>query len=309
MLNILFDASDANWTDYEAPLLAAFSAQNIPVNLTRNHPPADVDYIIFSPAGTITDFTPYTKTKAVLSLWAGVEAITSNPTLTQPLARMVSTGLTQGMVEWVTGHTLRYHLGMDAHILVQDGTWTPKPPPLAQDRHVTILGLGALGQASAEMLAALDFNVTGWSRSAKSIAGITCLSGDTGLTQALQTAEILILLLPDTPATTDLINAKRLSCLPKGGTIINPGRGPLIDDTALLNALNNGHIAHATLDVFRIEPLPKNHPFWTHKQITVTPHIASETRPKSAAESIAININGMENGAPLQHRVDRDIGY
>lgn len=310
MLNILFAAGDTRWPVYATPLKNAFAAQNLDVYLGQDLPAAEVDYIIYAPDSTLKDFTPYLRCKGVMNIWAGVEAIAGNATLTQPLCRMVDDdGLTQSMVEWVTGHVLRHHLGMDAHIVNPKQVWESRPAPVAPDRKVTILGLGALGSACALMLAQLGFQVTGWSRSAKSINAVRCLSGDTGLTAALEGAEIVVTLLPSTAATENILNADRLDLLATGACIINPGRGPLIDDTALLLALNSGQVGHATLDVFRKEPLPQDDPYWAHPNVTVTPHIAAETRPTSAACVIAANINGHENGAPLQHMVDRKAGY
>jgi glyoxylate/hydroxypyruvate reductase A len=307
--NILFAAGDAQWRIYEAPLRRALDRAGVTATLAPDLPPAGVDYIVYAPDSAVQDFTPFTRARAVLNLWAGVEKIVGNPTLHIPLARMVDHGLTQGMVEWVTGHVLRHHLGMDTHILHQDGVWRPDAPPLASDRRIGVLGLGALGAACARMLAHLGFPVTGWSRSPKQIDGLRCLSGEDGLRTALQEADILVLLLPLTPETENLLNADRLALLPPGAVILNPGRGPLIDDAALLAALDRGHLGHATLDVFRTEPLPPEHPFWAHPRVTVTPHIASETRPETAAEVIAENIRRGEAGQPLLHLVDRDAGY
>lgn len=310
MLNILFSAAPSQWDDYRAPLMAACAAAGLDVALSCDHAPGDVDYIVFAPDGPVTDFTPYTRCKALLSLWAGVETIVDNPTLTQPLVRMVDDSLTRGMVEWVVGHTLRHHLGMDAHITGQDGVWRNHVyPPLASARPVTILGLGALGLACGQALTALDFPVTGWSRSPKTTPDIRCVHGDDGLATALTGAHIVILLLPDTPATTNTLNADRLALLAPGAFIINPGRGPLIDDTALLAALDSGQIAHATLDVFRTEPLPKDDPFWAHPQVTVTPHIAATTRPDTASQIIAATIKRSQAGLPLMHTVNRKAGY
>ena len=169
MINILLAAQPARWGEYEAPLRKALDTTGLRYELTCDLPPDQVDYIVYAPNGPVSDFTPFTRCKAVLGLWAGVESIVGNQTLTQPLARMVDSGLTDGMVEWVTGHVLRHHLGMDAHIHGQDGVWRAGiVPPLARDRRVTILGLGALGLACGRALAGLGFNVTGWSRSEKS---------------------------------------------------------------------------------------------------------------------------------------------
>ncbi len=308
-INVLFSARDALWPVYQPLLSDGLSAAGLDVRLGRDFAPDDVDYVVYAPNSALQDFAPYTRLKAVLSLWAGVEQIAGNATLTVPLARMVDHGLTQGMTEWVVGHVLRYHLGMDAHIVNPEHAWTPVAPPLAPQRHVTILGLGALGQAAARTLADLGFQVSGWSRSARDLPGIACHHGDAGLHDALSTAEILVLLLPDTPATENILNETSLGWLPKGAHIINPGRGPLIDDEALLAALDADHIAHATLDVFRTEPLPQEHPYWAHPKVTVTPHIASETRPETAAQVICENIRRGESGEPLLHLVDRALGY
>jgi glyoxylate/hydroxypyruvate reductase A len=309
-INILFAASKDRWDAYQAPLRKALAdVGQDDANLTLDIPPDEVDYIVYAPSSDVQDFTPYTRTKAILNLWAGVEEVVGNETLTQPLARMVDDGLTQGMIDWVTGHTLRHHLNTDLHVMNQDGEWRNYVPPLATDRPVTILGLGALGRACGNALATLGFPVTGWSRTQKDVDRLRCLSGDDGLREALSDAEIVILLLPLTPETETLLNAERLACLPKGAVIINPGRGPLIDDEALLAALDAGHIGHATLDVFREEPLPTEHPYWAHSKVTVTPHIASETRPASASRVIAENIRRGEAGEPFLHLVDRGLGY
>lgn len=310
-VTIQFAAGAANWAEYEAPLRAALDRAGIAANLSdRAEDPAKVDYIIFAPGGVISDFTPYTRCKAVLSLWAGVEKYITNPTLTQPLARMVNNELTEGMVEYVVGHVLRHHLGMDAHIHGQDGVWRNTIlPPLARERTVAMLGLGELGTASARALAALNFRVLGWSRSQKAIEGVECHSGEAGLDRVLAQADITVLLMPLTADTTNVLDARRLALMPKGAVIINPGRGPLIDDEALLAALDSGQIGHATLDVFRVEPLPKDHPYWAHPRVTVTPHIAADTRVTSACEVLVDNIRRGEAGLPFLHLVDRRLGY
>lgn len=309
MINVLFAARSERWETYEPALRSALKAAGIDAYLAQDIPPAEVDYIIYAPNSDLQDFTPYTRAKAVLNLWAGVEKITGNATLHIPLARMVDPGLTKGMVEWVTGHVMRYHLGMDAHIVNPSHEWSTKAPPLAQEREVVIFGLGALGTACAAALLGLGFRVTGWSRSPKSVEGVTCLHGEEGFTEALSRADIAVTLLPDTPATTDIFNAETLALMPRGAFIINPGRGPLIDDAALIDALDSGQIAHATLDVFRIEPLPQKHPFWAHPHVTVTPHIAAETRASTASGAIVENIRRGEAGEAYLNLVDRALGY
>lgn len=309
MTVVLFAATDKDWEEYRDVLPAAFAEHGVEARLVRDASPSEVDYIVYAPAGGLVDFSPFVNCKAVLSLWAGVEKIVGNPTLTMPLARMVDHGLTEGMVEWCVGHVLRHHLDTDRDVCRTDARWEPHVPPLARDRSVTVLGLGALGTAVARALAGLNFRVTGWSRTRKSVDGVQCAYGPDGLDEALGNAEILVLLLPLTPETENLMDSSRLARLPRGAVIINPGRGPLIDDEALIAALDSGQVSHATLDVFRVEPLPPGHPFWAHPRVTVTPHIASDTRAGSAARVIAENIRRGEAGAPFLHLVDRKAGY
>jgi glyoxylate/hydroxypyruvate reductase A len=307
----LFSAPPEHWPLWRPHLLAAFAAADLDIALTDDPSgPWTFDYVIYRPGGPVEDLAPFIRLKAVLSLWAGVEAIVDAVPRGIPLCRMVDEGLTRGMAEWVAGHVLRYHLGLDAHILGQDGVWRNGIiPPLAPERTVGLLGLGELGRAVAAVLVGLGFDVRGWSRRPHELAGIATFSGEDGLAALLRTADILVTLLPATPQTANLLDARTLALLPDGARLINPGRGILIDDDALLDALDRGRLAHATLDVFRTEPLPPDHPFWTHPRVTVTPHVASETRPETASEAIAANIRRCEAGEPLLHLVDRNEGY
>ena len=306
-LTVLFAAGPSLWPEYETPLRAAFAKAGLSAHLVTEAAPEAVDYIIYAPISPVQDFTPFTRCKAVLNLWAGVERIVGNPTLTQPLCRMVDPGLTEGMVEYVTGHVLRHHLGMDRFIHGAPG-WDQIIPPLARERPVAMLGLGELGLACARALQALNFDVQGWSRTPKQGLGLPCHHGEDGLRALLSRAQIVVTLLPRTPETENLLDTTRLSWLPPGAAIINPGRGALIDDEALLAALD-GPLGHATLDVFRQEPLPEDHPFRHHPKVTITPHIAADTRAITAAEVVAENIRRGEAGAPFLHLVDRQRGY
>lgn len=308
-LTILMAAGPGNWERYRDPLMAALAKAGLAADLVQEAAPESVDYIVYAPSAALQDFTPYTRCKAVLSLWAGVERIVGNATLTQPLCRMVDPALTMGMVEWVLGHALRHHLGLDAYIVNPNRIWNPDCPPLARDRKVAMLGTGALGEASARALQSLQFHVEGWSRSPKSLPGLVTHHGRDGLKAALRGADIVVTLLPRTPETENTLNAETLGWMKPGAVILNPGRGALIDDEALLAALDSGQIGHATLDVFRVEPLPQDHPFWAHPRVTVTPHIAADTRPDTSAEVIAENIRRGEAGEPFINLVDRKRGY
>jgi len=307
---VLFSAPADWWPLYEPHLRRACAAEGVSPELLTEADGGRVDYIVHRPGGPVEDFSGFPGLKAVLSLWAGVEGLTGDKTLTVPLVRMIDESLTAGMAEWVAGHVLRHHLGMDAHVLGQDGVWRNGIiPPLARERSVGVLGMGALGTASARMLAGIGFRVNGWSRRLREVDGIVTRSGPEGFREVLAASEILVLLLPSTPETASVMDAAAFASLPRGAVVINPGRGALIDDAALLSALDSGHLAHATLDVFREEPLPQAHPFWAHPRVTVTPHIASETRPETASEAIARNIRRGEDGEAFVGLVDRAEGY
>lgn len=304
---LIYFAAPALWEEYRDTLPRALTHAGIAGQVVTEAPdPAAVDYIVYAPSSPLQDFTPFTRCKAVLNLWAGIERIVGNATLTQPLCRMVEDGLTEGMVEWVVGHALRHHLGMDRHIVNPAHVWDPTCPPLARERPVAMLGMGALGTAAARALKALNFPVTGYSRTPKSLPDIATT---TDLRAALTGAQIVVTLLPKTPETENILNAESLSWLAPGAFILNPGRGPLIDDAALLAALDSGQVAHATLDVFRVEPLPADHPFWAHPRVTVTPHIAADTRAEGAARVLVENIRRGEAGLPFLNLVDRQRGY
>jgi glyoxylate/hydroxypyruvate reductase A len=312
-VTVFFAAPPRLWPAYAPHLRAALAEAGVAATVTDSAPePTAVDYIIWGPGGVIEDFRPFTRARAVLNLWAGVERIVGNPTLTQPLCRMVDPAMTASMTEWVVAHVMRHHVGTDVHVLGQDGVWRRDDtalPPLAPERPVTILGFGELGQAAGRALASLGFPVTGWSRGPRAVPGLRCLHGDAGLTEALTGVQVVVTLLPRTAETENILNARTLALLAPGAVVINPGRGHLIDDAALIAALDSGHLAHATLDVFREEPLPPAHPFWAHPKVTVTPHIAATTRPDTAARVLAENIRRGEAGEPLLHVVDRARGY
>ncbi len=297
-MSILF--ASPNWSKYERYLRQSFRENKLNFNEVTTNLQTDqteVEFIICEPTDYVKDFSSFIKAKAVLSLWAGVDNLIKNKTLDKPIVRLVDDGMKQGMIEWCLAHVLRHHLGIDTHIKNQDGVWRSQIiPPLANEITVGVLGLGALGSAVAVALASIGFNVTGWSRTEKNIANVKTFSGTGNLNQVLKEAHILITLLPLTTETKYILNDTTLNQLPKKSIIINPGRGLLIDDNALLKSLNSGHIRHATLDVFSREPLTSSHFYWTHPNVTVTPHIAAHTRPHSSANTITKSIIKLRRG-------------
>ncbi len=270
-----------------------------------------VDYVLCwkAPAGV---FRGMDNLKAVFSLGAGVDHLRDQRGLPEevPVVRMVEPALTEGMSEYVIYQVLRFHRRMAEYDAQQSRReWRVLSQVRPRDRRIGILGLGVLGRDAAKKLRALDFDVAGWSRSEKKIRGIKSFAGAGTLEAFLKRTDILVCMLPLTPATTGIINQQHLNLLPEGAYVINAARGQHLVEEDLLSALNSGHIAGAALDVFRKEPLPADHPFWTHPKVTLTPHVASLTNPETGAEAIADNIALCESGKAPQNVVDFSRGY
>jgi glyoxylate/hydroxypyruvate reductase len=250
--------------------------------------------------------------QVVFSVNAGVEALLESKEVPDgiPIVRMVDDGLAAGMLEWVLATTLAWHRNLFAYRDRQlKGTWAPLREVLARDRRVTVLGAGHLGGRVAAALAQIGFSTRVWSRTPKQIAGVASLSGETALQAAIKDAEILINLLPLTPATEDLLDAPLFAQLAQNAVLINAGRGRHLVDQAVLKALDSGRLRAAVLDVFREEPLPASHLFWRHPGVYITPHVAAPTHASTAVAAIAENLLGFESGAALRHVVDLTRGY
>lgn len=272
---------------------------------------AAYDYAIVwkPPVGELKTFP---NLKAILSLGAGVDGILVDTELPNhlPIVRMVDRCLTEGMSEYVLYWTIHYHRKMDVYARwTSEGRWKQLRQIDTRHRKVGFLGLGELGTDAAKKVAALGFDVAGWSRSEKHIDGITSYYGDDGLTPFLNRSEILIVLLPLTDSTRGIINAENLAALPEDACIINCARGAHVVDDDLLAALDSGHIRAATLDVFHTEPLPNDHPYWTHPKVVVSPHMASLTVASSAADWMEQNIKLIEAGEAPLNTVDLKRGY
>jgi glyoxylate/hydroxypyruvate reductase A len=249
---------------------------------------------------------------AVFSLNAGIEALLEPGVVPDgvPIVRMVDEGLGAGMLDWVLATIYAWHRNLHAYRDAQrEGRWAVLPEKLARERQICILGAGVLAAPIAAGLAGLEFAVRCWSRTPKEIGGVTCLSGAGTLHDAVDGADILVNLLPLTPLTENILNADLLGRLAPGGMLVNAGRGRHLVDADILALLDGGHLSAAFLDVFREEPLPQAHPFWTHRGIYLTPHVAAPTHARTAVSAIAQNILQFEAGGALRHVVDRARGY
>ncbi len=308
---VLFAGGRKAWPRFRPHLETGFRRAGIDAELLDStDEPESIDYLIYAPDGADTDLTRFTRLKLVQSLWAGVETIVRDSRLRPPLARMVDPGMIRDMVSYVTCHVLRHHLAVDAFQRASPGVWLSEllPPPV-HERTVGILGAGVLGSACATALAGLGFDVTCWGRSRKAIEGVAFEREADGLERVLSRSSILVLMLPRTPETENLLGPAEFATLSEGAAVINPSRGHLIDDEALLDALDSGHLSGATLDVFRKEPLPASHRYWTHPRVLITPHVAATTHPETAATVVVENIRRGETGEDFLHLVDREKGY
>ena len=257
-----------------------------------------------------------TNLQVLFSLGAGVDHILGLPALPDvPIARIVDPDLTARMSEYVAWQVLHHHRQGFAHTRLQsERRWQELRQPAADEITVGIMGLGVLGRDAAAVLTRLGFHVIGWSRSEKTIDGLATYHGKTGLELFLGQSDILVSLLPLTPATTGLINRSLLSRLkrdgPLGGPVlINAGRGGSQVDADIAAALADGTLVGASLDVFEEEPLPPGSPLWGLENLVITPHVAAISSPKALARNIVDQITAYESGKPLQNLVDPARGY
>jgi glyoxylate/hydroxypyruvate reductase A len=276
---------------------------------------AAVDYACVwrPPAGALARLP---RLQAIFSLGAGVDHLIGDRTLPEvPVVRIVDPDLTRRMTEYVVLHVLLHHRRMKRYGAQQQARqWREHPDPVASEVRIGILGLGVLGRAAAEALARLGFRVAGWSRSKKSMLGIETFAGDNELDGMLARTDVLVSLLPLTAETRGILKYDLFRRLvrdgPLGGAIlINAGRGGLQVETDILRALDDGTLAGASLDVFESEPLSAESPFWLHPKVYVTPHNAAQSDPRALAANVLKQIERHERGLPLEHVVDRKLGY
>ena len=274
-------------------------------------PCADPDYaLVWKPPPEL--FVQARPAKAIFNLGAGVEALLAVPTLPDgvPVIRLEDAGMAEQMAEYVALAVLRAYRESEAYAAQQDaGRWQQRVRLPKADFGIGILGMGLLGCAVAAALRPFGFPLAGWSRERKSIPGVASFAGDTQLPVFLGRSRVLVCLLPATPATRNLLDRSTLSQLPPGSHVVNVARGEIVVDADLIALLDAGCLAGATLDVFRTEPLPIEHPFWHHPRIVVTPHVSAVTLIVESIAQIASKIRGLERGEPVSGAVDRRRGY
>ncbi len=309
-MKISFCCTDIKAEPWLAGLRAAFPADAVEQWVPGAEP---ADYaVVWAPPQQFLDEQP--QLKALFNIGAGVDALLK---LRLPpntaVVRLDDAGMSVQMAEYVCHAVIRHFREFDAYEAdVKLGKWSYRRPQLRADFPVGVMGLGVLGERVARALAQFDFPVRGWSRSPREVPGVQCFSGDAGFHDFLSATRILVCLLPLTPGTENIMNRQTLSRLRPGGYVINVARGAHLVDEDLIALIDRGHLAGATLDVFRTEPLPAEHVFWKHPKVTVTPHTSARTLREESIAQIAGKIAALQAGqqiSSLAGVVDTKKGY
>jgi len=272
-------------------------------------PPCDYA-VLWNPSASL--LAQLSRVKAIFLMGAGADAVLKfGEALPQvPLVRLGDAGMAVQMAEYVAYATLRYFRRFDEYEeQARHGLWAPLPVHEKKDFTIGVMGLGKLGLRVVETMRSFGFPVRGWSRTPKDLPGVDCFAGMAALDNFLGGTRVLVSLLPLTAETNNLLDRRRLATLPKGAYLINVARGAQVAEPDLLTLIRSGHIAGATLDVFRNEPLPAPHPFWQEPRITITPHISALTVREEAVRQIIDKIAAFEADRPVADIVDRNLGY
>lgn len=289
--------NDGIWHD---KWLAALS-KYLPEHRIYDYPnipnPEDVNYAIVW-RHPVEDLKRYPNLKAVMSLGSGVDHWDNEPRLEGiPIYRLIDTNMADDMALYSLYWTIHFQRQFALYQKQQtEAVWQRYPTPLAPDFHVGVLGLGAIGSHIAQALSKNGFKTSGWSRSPKQLSSVNCVHGQDGLYSILSDIDVLLCCLPLNKSTREFLGKDILGRLRPGAYLINISRGAVIDDPALLDLLNSGHIGGAALDVFAAEPLPKTSGFWNHPAVNITPHMSGATNPDTAAKIIAKDIEKLERG-------------
>jgi len=301
----------------DAPRAAAWA------KFFAEHAP-DLDFRVWPDAGDLSEvehliawqappefLAALPRLKVLFSSGAGIDHIDFSAVPAHvAVVRMVEPGIINGMVEYVSLAVLALHRDFFDYAEAKAARiWSAIEVPPASARSIGVMGMGVLGRAVLERLATYGFRLRGWNRSLREMEGVECFAGRDQLQGFLEGCDVLVCLLPLTEATKGILNRAVFSALPVGAALINAGRGPHLVDGDLLEALDSARLSRAILDVTDPEPLPSEHPFWSHPRVFLTPHVASMTQPETAAPILLENLRRYQRGEPLVDVVDRSRGY
>ena len=306
-MNITFCCTDTKAEPWLQGLTAALPGAHITV-WEPGAPPADYA-VVWAPPQQFMD--EQQGLKALFNIGAGVDALLRLRLPPQAfVVRLDDAGMAVQMAEYVCHAVIRHFREFDhTEAEMRSGRWGYRKPRMRADFPVGVMGLGVLGERVAQALAQFEFPVNGWSRSAKAVAGVRSFSGAAGFQDFLAASRVLVNLLPLTPDTADIINQQTLARLQPGAYVINVARGAHLVEDDLLAAITGGHVAGATLDVFRTEPLPAGHAFWNHPRITLTPHTSARTLRDESIAQIARKISALQRGEAVAGVVNPARGY
>ena len=309
-MDIIFHSAGANPELWQNALQQAMPDATIRVWHEGDTAAADYALVWKPPAAMLCGRTDL---KAIFNLGAGVDAILQLGDALPagvPVIRLDDAGMGVQMAEFVVHAVLRYFRRLDDYATQnREQVWRFLTPYEKKDFSIGVLGLGVLGNRMIDALRGFDFPLNGWSRTQKNIDGVNCYAGHDQLDQFLRASRVLVVILPLTTETENLLDREKLAQLPKAAYLINVARGAHLIETDLLDLIQQGHIAGATLDVFREEPLPPAHPFWQEPRITITPHISALTMRDESARQIAAKIQALQKGLPIAGLVDQARGY
>ena len=306
-MRVLYYSADQDSAAWIPGLQAALPAAQI--ELWQPGAPAADYAVVWKPPQQLLN--EQTRLKALFNTGAGVDALMKLQ-LTEgvPVIRLDDAGMSVQMAEYVCHAVIRHYRELDGYEAdMAQGNWSYRKPRSRKDFPVGVMGLGVLGERVAQAVAHFDFPVNGWSRSPKSMTGVQCFHGCDQWDTFLASSRVLVCLLPLTPETENILNVRSLSVLRPGGYVINVARGAHVVDADLIAALDSGHLAGATLDVFRVEPLSPDHAFWAHPKITLTPHTSARTLRTESIAQIAGKIAALEGGNQVAGWVDNGRGY
>jgi glyoxylate/hydroxypyruvate reductase A len=306
-MKITFCCTDTKAEPWLAGLRAALPAAQVEV--WQAGAPAADHAVVWAPPQAF--FDEQLQLKGVFNIGAGVDALLRLRLPAQAtVVRLDDAGMSVQMAEYVCHAVIRHFREFDGYEAdVKALKWSYRKPRERADFPVGVMGLGVLGERVAKALNQFEFPVRGWSRSVKVMDGVRCFAGAAQFKDFLSATKVLVNLLPLTPHTRDIMRGETLSLLQRGGYVVNVARGAHLVDVDLITLIDSGHLAGATLDVFRTEPLPAEHPFWQHPKIAVTPHTSARTLRDESIAQIAGKIMALERGEPIAGIVDTVRGY